>query len=65
MLDGIFNKSLKKENRNFSREILDIMYQQLKVRKILKTNIFSEYGVYAIENQKYFRYSLDTFLKGV
>ena len=59
------NKSKMKESRNFSREILDIMYQQLKVRKILKTNIFSKYGVYAIENQNYFRYSLDTFLKGV
>ena len=58
-------EQIKNESRNFSREILDIMYQQLKVRKILKTNIFSKYGVYAVENQNYFRYSLDTFLKGV
>lgn len=37
------------------------MSQRLKVRKILETNMFSKYGVCAIENQSYFRYSLDTF----
>lgn len=37
------------------------MSQHLKVGKITKTNKFSKYGVYAIENQNYFRYSLDTF----
>lgn len=44
------NKSKMKESRNFSREILDIMSQQLKAGKITKTNKFSNYGVYAIEN---------------
>lgn len=49
------------ESRNSSREILDIMSQQLKIENITKSNEFSKYGVYAIENQNYFRYSLDTF----
>ncbi len=55
------NRLKMNESRSSSREILDIMSQRLKVRKILKTNIFSKYGVCAIENQNYFRYSLDTF----
>ena len=37
------------------------MSLQLKVGKIAKANRLSKYGVYAIENKKYFRYSLDTF----
>ena len=37
------------------------MSQQLKIENITKSNEFSKYGVYAIENQNYFRYSLDTF----
>ena len=37
------------------------MFLQLKVGKIAKANKLSEYGAYAIENKKYFRYSLDTF----
>ena len=55
------NRLKMKESRNSSREISDIMSQHLKVGKITKTNKFSKYGVYAIEDQSYFRYSLDTF----
>ncbi len=55
------NKSKMKESRNSSREISDIMSLHLKVGKIAKANKLSKYGVYAIENKKYFRYSLDTF----
>ena len=55
------NKLKMNESRNSSREISDIMSQQLKIENITKPNKLSKYGVYAIENQNYFRYSLDTF----
>ena len=55
------NRLKMNESRNSSREISDIMSQHLKVGKIAKANRLSKYGVYAIENQNYFRYSLDTF----
>ena len=48
----------EREQEFFKR---NIRYYVSTVENITKSNEFSKYGVYAIENQNYFRYSLDTF----
>ena len=64
LVDDLYTRKTEEQIKNEREQEFfkrNIMSQRLKVRKILETNIFSKYGVCAIENQSYFRYSLDTF----